>query len=277
MDLFLIAEIGINHNGSVDNALKLIDYARDAGFDAVKFQKRDINLVYTQDYLNSPRTSPWGSTQRAQKEALEFGLHEYDQIAAHCEDVGILWTASCWDINSQKFINDYRCKFHKIASPMNTHSEILRLVRDQEAKVFLSTGMSTKQDIDNALAVLGPNCDVELMHCNSSYPMEEKNANLSCIPALKACYGLPVGYSGHETTQSRVCITAVALGASSIERHITLDRASYGSDQASSLSVHCLRAFVSSIRQIPILFGQPDFGKILPEELDAYKRLKYTN
>lgn len=256
MSLFLIAEIGINHNGSIEIAKKLIDDAVGAGFDAVKFQKRTIDKVYAQEFLDGPRESQWGTTQREQKEGLEFGKDEYEEIDRYCKEKGIAWTASAWDVDSQYFIRDFNVSFNKVASPMLGHKPLLRAIASEQKRTFISTGMATLEEIDEVVEMFrGANCPFELMHCNSTYPMKQEDANLLCIPMLKERYGCEVGYSGHESSLLKVCSAAVVLGATSIERHITLDRAMYGSDQAASIETHALRDFVSTIRKIPLLMG----------------------
>lgn len=256
MSTYLIAEIGINHNGDMKIAKELIKYAHEAGFDAVKFQKRTIDKVYTQEFLASPRESPWGNTQRAQKEGLEFNLNQYKEIQAFCKDLGIAWSASAWDLDAQDFLNTFNLPFNKVASPMLGHKPFLKKVAAEKRKTFISTGMSTLSEIDEAVEIFRKaNCPFELMHCNSTYPMKDENANIRCIPLLRERYRCNVGYSGHESSLLKVCITAVALGATSLERHITLDRAMYGSDQAASIEVRALRDFVGTIRAIPAILG----------------------
>lgn len=256
MSLFLIAEIGINHNGDIKIAEELIVKAANAGFDAVKFQKRTIDQVYTQEFLDGPRESPWGKTQRAQKEGLEFGLEEYKQIDSLCRNLGISWSASAWDVESQIFIQKFDLAFNKVASPMLGHKPLLKMIAKEGRRTFISTGMSTLEEIDEVVELFrSENCSFELMHCNSTYPMAEEDANLLCIKTLMDRYGCPVGYSGHESSLLKVCIAAVTLGATSIERHITLDRAMYGSDQAASIEVGALGAFVATIRKIPAILG----------------------
>ncbi|QQR81408.1 MAG: N-acetylneuraminate synthase family protein [Deltaproteobacteria bacterium] len=256
MSLYLIAEIGINHNGSMDIAKQLIDAAADAGFDAVKFQKRTIDKVYTKELLDSPRESPWGKTQREQKMGLEFSREQYTEIDRYCKEKGVAWTASAWDVDSQKFIRDFKVSFNKVASAMLGHKPLLREIASEGKKAFISTGMATLEELDEVVELFRKaNCPFELLHCNSTYPMPEENANLRCIPMLRARYGCDVGYSGHESSLLKVCTTAVALGATSLERHITLDRAMYGSDQAASIETHALRNFVETVRMVPSLLG----------------------
>ncbi len=256
MSLFLIAEIGINHNGDMKIAKELINAAADAGFDAVKFQKRTIDKVYTQEFLDSPRESPWGTTQRAQKEGLEFTAQDYKEIDRYCKEKGLQWTASAWDLDAQMFLQQFNCAFNKVASPMLGHIPLLKLIASEGKKTFVSTGMSTLEEIDVVVKIFkDANCPFELMHCNSTYPMKEEDANLLCIPMLKNRYGVNVGYSGHESSLIKVCTSAVALGATSLERHITLDRAMYGSDQAASIETHALVNFVETMRAIPGILG----------------------
>jgi N-acetylneuraminate synthase len=254
--LYLIAEIGINHNGDLEIAKKLIDAAAHAGFDAVKFQKRTVNKVYSNEFLDSPRESPWGSTQRDQKNGLEFSESQYQEIDDYCKRIGIQWSASAWDLESQAFIRQFDCAFNKVASPMLGHLPLLELIASERKKTFISTGMSTLEEIDAVVEIFrSEDCPFELMHCNSSYPMKDEDANLLCIPMLRERYAVDVGYSGHETSLIKVCSAAVALGATSLERHITLDRAMYGSDQAASIEVHALTNFVETVRAIPKILG----------------------
>ena len=272
MSIFLIAEIGINHNGDISIAKQLIDSASDAGFDAVKFQKRTVDKVYTKEFLESPRESPWGTTQRDQKQGLEFSASEYKEIDSYCKERRIQWSASAWDIDAQQFLQQFNCAFNKVASPMLGHIPLLKLIAAEKKRTFISTGMSTLEEIDEVVSIFrDANCPFELMHCNSTYPMQEQDANLLCIPMLKERYRCDVGYSGHESTLIKVCTTAVALGATSLERHITLDRAMYGSDQAASIEINALRNFVESVRAIPYVLGS---GKKVLTEAEKKVREK---
>ena len=256
MSLYLIAEVGINHNGSLDLAKQLILAAHEAGFDAVKFQKRTIDKVYTKEMLDSPRESPWGTTQRAQKEGLEFSRAQYEEIDRYCKALGIAWSASAWDLDSHAFLRSFNLPFNKVASPMLGHKPLLREIAGEQKKTFISTGMSTLEELDEVVNMFRrANCPFELMHCNSTYPMRDEDANLLCISMLRERYKCDVGYSGHEVSLIKVCVAAVALGATSIERHITLDRAMYGSDQAASVETHALRNFVETVRAIPLVLG----------------------
>ena len=274
MTLFLIAEIGINHNGDMNIAKELIDAAADAGFDAVKFQKRTIDKVYTQEFLDAPRESPWGTTQRAQKEGLEFTAQDYKEIDKYCREKGLQWTASAWDLDAQIFLQQFNCAFNKVASPMLGHIPLLKLLASEGKKTFISTGMSTLEELDIVVKIFkDADCPFELMHCNSTYPMKEEDANLLCITMLKKRYGVNVGYSGHESSLIKVCTTAVALGATSLERHITLDRAMYGSDQAASIETHALANFVETVRAVPGILGSGE--KNLSEaELKTREKLR---
>ncbi len=276
MNLFLIAEIGINHHGDMNLAKRLIDAASDAGFDAVKFQKRTIDLVYTPEFLDSPRESPWGTTQRDQKEGLEFSESQYREIDSYCKARNIQWSASAWDIEAQKFLQQFDCSFNKVASAMLGHIPLLKLIASEKRKTFISTGMSTLEELDEVVSIFKEaNCPFELMHCNSTYPMKEEEANLLCIQTLRDRYQVPVGYSGHESSLLKVCAAAVALGATSIERHITLDRAMYGSDQAASIETSSLKGFVDSVRTIQKVLGN-GIKTLSTSELETRKKLRIT-
>lgn len=255
MSTTIIAEIGINHNGDLELAKKLIDLAVSTGCDAVKFQKRTVDKVYSEEYLDSPRESPWGTTQRAQKEGLEFGEAEYDGIDAYCRQKGIVWFASAWDVDAQKFLRKYDLKYNKVASAMLTRDDLLEEIAGEGRYTFVSTGMSTWDEIDHAVEIFRKhNCPFELMHCNSTYPMEDSDANLALIPTLRERYGCKVGYSGHER-DIWPSILSVAAGASSIERHITLDKNMYGSDQKASIEPEQLRSLVHEVRRAELIVG----------------------
>ncbi len=255
MGIFIIAEIGINHNGDVEIAKKLIDVAKVAGADAVKFQKRTIDLVYEKELLDSPRESPWGNTQREQKEGLEFGIDEYSEIDDYCKKKGIEWFASSWDLESQKMLRQFDCKFNKVASAMIVYGDLLREVAAEKKHTFISTGMSTFDQIDRAVKIfLEAKCPFELMHCVSTYPMDDVDANLNCIKTLRERYQCDVGYSGHEVGLA-VSYAAAALGITSLERHITLSRAMYGSDQAASVEPVGFIQLVGAVRKIEKAMG----------------------
>ena len=271
---FLIAEIGINHNGDLKIAKKLIDFAHDAKFDAVKFQKRNIDTVYTKEYLDSPRKSPWGSTQREQKQGLEFGLKEYTEIDKYCKQKKIEWFASCWDTDSQKFLRKFNTKYNKVASAMLGNFPLLRLIAEEKKYTFISTGMSSLEEIEKVVNLFkDAKCPFELMHCNSSYPMKDEEANLNCISTLKKKFNCNVGYSGHENSLISVSLIATTLGATSLERHITLDRTMYGSDQAASIEARNIKTLSDVLKNVRNILGDGK-KKIFESEKEARKKLR---
>ncbi len=271
---YLIAEIGINHNGDINIAKELIKNAKDCGFNAVKFQKRTISIVYDEKTLDSPRESPWGTTTRDQKLGLEFEKPEYDQIDKYCKEVDLDWFASAWDIKSLEFLDNYNLKYHKIASAMIIDKNFLNEVAKRKKHTFISTGMSTKQDIENAIKIFRDNnCNFELMHCVSTYPMKIEDANLITINQLKKEYNCNVGYSGHENGVV-VSLAATMLGITSLERHVTLDRTMYGSDQAASLELTGMKNLCDSVKKILLALGKPSLGKIIDDELPIAKKLR---
>jgi len=273
---FLVAEIGINHNGDLNIAKKLISEAKSAGFDAVKFQKRDINVVYTQEFLESSRKSPWGETQRQQKEGLEFSLSDYWEIDNYCKNIDIEWFVSCWDINSQIDMRVFSTKWNKIASAMATNKPFLEVVASEKKQTFVSTGMTSIEEIEECVKIFkSHSCPITLLHTVSTYPSEEADLNLKCITTLKEKFNLPVGYSGHETGVSP-SVMAVVLGSEVVERHITLDRAMYGSDQAASLEPIGMRNLCQTIRKVNVCLGD-GIKKIIPEEKVVAKKLRYWN
>ena len=271
---YLIAEIGINHNGDVNIAKKLIKNSKDSGFDAVKFQKRTIDIVYDEKTLDTPRESPWGKTTREQKFGLEFEKTEYDEIDRYCKELNIDWFASAWDIKSLEFLDNYNLKYHKVASAMIVDKELLNNIAKRKKHTFISTGMSTKENIDQAVNVFKKNnCSYELMHCVSTYPMKVEDANLVTINELKNEYKCNVGYSGHENGVV-VSIAAVMLGISSLERHVTLDRTMYGSDQAASIELSGMKNLCESIDKALLALGKPSLGKVIDEEIPIAKKLR---
>ena len=273
MNTFIIAEIGINHNGDIKICKKLIDIAKNSGCDAVKFQKRTLNKVYTEEQLLSHRDSPWGNTTYDQKNGLEFGLKEYKIIDSYCKKKKITWFASAWDLESQKFLNKFRLKFNKIASAMIVDKKFLDFVAKQKKHTFISTGMSNLKNISDAVKIFRKRkCSFELMHCVSTYPMKDDTANLNMINVLKKKFKCNVGYSGHENGLV-ISMAASAFGLSSLERHITLDRTMYGSDQSASIEPNGLTSLISSVRKIEKALGN---GKkvFLPEEKIISKKLR---
>lgn len=272
--IFYIAEIGINHNGSLEIAKKLIDNAKLAGFDAVKFQKRTIDLVYSKELLDSPRESPWGKTQREQKEGLEFNKEQYDQIDKYCKSKNIAWFCSAWDIESLKFLDQYNLEYHKIASAMIVDIDFITEVANRKKHTFISTGMCVSKDIENAVNIFGSKkCSFELMHCVSTYPMKIEDANLLRIKSLQEKFRCDVGYSGHENALS-VSYAAAMLGITSLERHITIDRAMYGSDQAASLEMKGMIELISVINRMQISLGKSEINNVLKEEIEIAKKLR---
>ncbi len=271
---YLIAEIGINHNGDMDIAKKLILEASKSGFDAVKFQKRTITEVYSEEFLDSPRESPWGKTQRDQKNGLEFDLNQYQEIDRYCKELKIDWFASPWDLKSIDFLENLNCKFYKIASPMLTNSPLIKKIASIGKKTFISTGMSSLEEIDSVVKIFDTNkCPYELMHCVSTYPMELSDANLLSIPYLKSRYNVDVGWSGHEKSLVTISLLATSLGATSIERHITLDRTMYGSDQAASIEVKNAKSFVDAILSVSLSMGVYD-KQINKKEIPIKEKLQ---
>jgi N-acetylneuraminate synthase len=251
----------------------LIDVAKDAGADAVKFQKRTIDLVYSKEMLHSQRESPWGKTQRAQKEGLEFGLKEYKEIDTYCKQKGIEWFASAWDIESHRFLRQFSLKYNKIASAMIVYEDLLREVALEKKKTFISTGMTEFKQIDHAVEIFrNAGCPFDLMHCVSTYPMVDEDANLNRIKTLRDRYKCNIGYSGHEVGLA-VSYAAAALGITSLERHITLDRAMYGSDQAASVEPAGFRLLVGAVRKIEKAMGNGQLG-VNKKEFSIAKKLR---
>lgn len=269
--VFIVAEIGINHNGSVDLARQLVDAAAAAGCDAVKFQKRTIDAVYTPEELAIPRDSPFGSMNEDLKRGLEFGHDEYVEIDRHCRRRGIAWFASCWDRLSIDFIEAFDPPCYKIASACLVDDDLLLHHRQKARPILLSTGMSSVEDVDHAVDVLGDDALV-LLHCTSAYPSRVDELNLNVIPWLAERYGLAVGYSGHEVGLATT-IAAVALGARVVERHLTLDRAMWGSDQAASIEPHGMARLVKDIRAIERALGD-GVKRIYDSELPVSRKLR---
>jgi N-acetylneuraminate synthase len=273
MSIIIIAEIGINHNGDMSICKELIDVAAESGCDAVKFQKRDLNKVYTQEFLDSPRESPWGVTQREQKAGLEFDTDEYRVIDQYCKEKGLEWFASAWDLNSQEFLQQFDCKYNKVASAMIVYEDLLKMVAREGKHTFISTGMTTYDDIRKAVNIFREeNCPFELMHTISTYPMEDVNANLKMINTLRDKYQCDVGYSGHEVGLA-ISNAASALGITSLERHITLDRSMYGSDQSASVEPLGFRQLVGGVRKIEKAMGD-GVKKIIDAEAPIAENLR---
>ena len=275
MKIIIIAEIGINHNGNIELAKEMIKATKECGADLVKFQKRDINLVYSENFLKEKRDSPWGKTQFDQKNGLEFSEKEYDIIDQYCKEIKIDWFASAWDLNSLKFLDKYNFKYHKIASAMIVDKNFLNEVSKRKKHTFISTGMSSDEDIRNAVDIFKKNdCSFELMHCVSVYPFDPMYANLQLINVMKKRYNCDVGYSGHEKSGLAISYAAAAQGITSLERHFTTDRTLYGSDQAASITTEGFARLVGGVRLIEKAFNKSEKKVILDIEKPVAKKLR---
>jgi N-acetylneuraminate synthase len=273
-DIYVIAEGGINHNGDINLAKQMIKQAADSGVDAIKFQKREVSLVYTDEFLNQPRESQWGATQRDQKNGLEFNQSEYIELYNYAKNFGLDFSASAWDLVSLNFIESLNPEFHKVASAFITNLEFLKSVASFMRPTFVSTGMCTYEDIDTAVAIFeSANCPFMLLHSVSVYPAELSSLNLSMIQTLAKRYKRVVGYSGHEASVSP-SLTAAAFGARAIERHFTLDRSMYGSDQSASLEPDGMRRLVAGLRKIPVIIGDGQKRYEVGEQ-EVAKKLRY--
>ncbi len=271
----IISEIGINHNGDVSIAKDMIKESKLCGADLVKFQKRDINLVYSKEMLASKRESPWGTTFKQQKEGLEFEEKDYMEIDNYCKSLNIDWFASAWDLNSLEFLKKFKLKFNKIASAMIIDHNFLNEVAKEKKHTFISTGMSDLKMIEEAVEIFRQHdCSFELMHCISTYPFEDTKANLNMIKILKQKFNCNVGYSGHEKGGLAISYAAASLGISSLERHFTLDRTMYGSDQAASITPPTFKELVGGVRKIELALVGSNEKKILEEEIEVAKKLR---
>lgn len=268
---FIVVDIGINHNGSVDIAKQLIAKAFVSGCDAVKFQKRTVDVVYTKEELDKPRESPFGDTNRALKNGLELGLGAYYEIDQYCKQLGIMWFASPWDIDSVDFLEQFNPPCYKIASPCLTDDILLNYIKSYQRPIILSTGMSTLEQIDHAVDILGQD-KLIIMHCTSTYPGKVEELNLKAIRMLIDRYNCPIGYSGHEVGISTT-VAASVLGAKMIERHITLDRAMWGSDQAASVEPQGIERIARYIHAIERAMGD-GVKKVYDSELPIMKKLR---
>ncbi len=274
MLVFIISEIGTNHVGSIDIAKKIIDISVASGCSAVKFQKKNIKKIYSEDFLDSSLDSPWGKTQRDMRINREFSDKQFREISIYCKKKNIHWFVSCWDVESQIHMRKFKTKFNKVASAMLIHKKLLHTIAEEKKHTFISTGMSTMKDISNAVKIFRKyDCPFELMHSNSSYPMKLDEANLELIPILKKKFKCNVGYSGHEKSSYIACVVATALGATSIERHVTYDRTLYGHDQAASLEEIGLRRMVRDVKLVEQILGDGK-KRIWNSELDAMKKLR---
>lgn len=275
--IFIIAEIGINHNGDIELAKKLIDSAVQAGCDAVKFQKRTPEICVPEKMKTIMRETPWGlMTYIDYKKKIEFNENEYDSIESYCKQKGIAWSASAWDLESLRFLDKYNLPFNKVASALATHLEFLNEVAKRKTLTYVSVGMCDYEDIDAIVEIFRSySCPLVLMHTISTYPAQDKDLNLKMIQTISNKYNLPVGYSGHESSVSP-SIVAASLGAVAIERHITLDRSMWGTDHSASLEPSGLNQLVGAIRKVPIVLGD-GVKKIIEGELEAAKKMRYWN
>ena len=269
--VFISAEIGINHNGDVDVAKKLIDAAVECGCDAVKFQKRTVDIVYTKEELAKPRDNPFGTTNGDLKRGLEFGEKEYGIIDKYCKEKGILWFASCWDEPSVDFIAKFDPPCYKVASASLTDDSLLKKMKSKGKPVVIGTGMSTIDEIKHAVDILGEENTV-ILHCTSTYPTNPAELNLNVIKSFKKRFNSPIGFSGHEVGISS-SVVAAALGACFVERHITLDRAMWGSDQAASVEPQGFKLLVRDIRNLRTIMGD-GLKVVYDSEVPIKKKLR---
>ena len=272
--VFIIGEIGTNHAGDINIAKKIIDAAVTAGFNAIKFQKKNVEKIYTKKFLDSYLESPWGTTQREMRLYREFSNKQFKEIDEYCKKKKIPWFVSCWDVDSQIEMKKFKLKYNKIASAMLIHEKLLKIVAKEKKHTFVSTGMSEMKDIEKAVKIFRKEkCPFELLHTNSSYPMKNNEANLKLISSLAKKFKCNIGYSGHEKGASFVSTAAVIMGATTIERHITIDRTLYGHDQAASLEPEGMRRLVRDIRMIDEIMGD-GVKRIWKSELPNMKKLR---
>ena len=275
MSIFFIAEIGINHNGDINIAKKLINSAADSGFDAVKFQKREISTVYSKNFLSQPRKSPWGNTQLDQKRGLELNFEEYKEIDLYCKKKKLQWFASAWENQSLKFLDKFNLNFNKIASAMTFDLDFVKEIADRNKHTFISTAMTSEKKIEAIINIFDrKGCSFELMHCVATYPLKTENVNLKRILTLRERFKCNVGYSGHEDGVT-ISLAAVAMGISSLERHITLNRTMYGSDQAASLGMSGSRELITSAKKIEMATQKNgEINEMLEEEEKISDKLR---
>ena len=270
----IIVEIGTNHMGDVNVAKQIIDIAVDSGANIVKLQRKNVEKIYTKKFLDSYLESPWGTTQREMRLHREFSDKQFKEIANYCKKKKIPWFVSCWDVESQIHMRKFKTKYNKVASAMIIHKDLLEEIAKEKKYTFISTGMSEMKDIENAVKIFKKHkCPFELMHCNSAYPIADDEANLKIIPMLKNKFKCKVGYSGHEIGATNVSVPAVMMGASSIERHVTVSRTNYGYDQAASLEKEGLRKLVRDIRILDKIMGDGK-KKIWASEKPNIKKLR---
>ena len=271
---FVIAELGTNHMGDIEVAKKIIDVAVDAGCNAVKLQKKNVEKIYTKEFLDSSLDSPWGITQREMRLHREFSDNEFKKIDVYCKKKKIPWFVSCWDVESQKQMRKFKTKYNKIASAMLVHDKLLEAVAQEKKHTFIATGMSTLNDIEKAVKIFRKHkCSFELMHCHSAYPMPPEEANLKLIPFLAKKFHCKVGYSGHEVAATNISIPAILLGATSIERHVTIDRTAFGHDQAASLEPKGLMQLMRDVRIVDKILGDGK-KRVWKSEIETRKKLR---
>jgi len=271
---FVIAELGTNHMGDIEIAKKIIDVAVDAGCNSVKLQKKNVEKIYTKEFLDSSLDSPWGTTQREMRLHREFSDNEFKKIGAYCKKKKIPWFVSCWDVESQKQMKKFRTKYNKIASAMLVHDKLLEIIAQEKKHTFIATGMSTLNNIEKAVKIFREHkCSFELMHCHSAYPMPPEEANLKLIPFLAKKFHCKVGYSGHEVAATNISIPAILLGATSIERHVTIDRTAFGHDQAASLEPKGLMQLMRDIRIVDKILGDGK-KRVWKSEIETRKKLR---
>jgi len=272
--VYFIAEIGTNHVGDISIAKQIIDIAVKCGCDAVKLQKKSVEKIYTKEFLDSPLASPWGKTQREMRINREFSEKQFKEIDKYCKKKKISWFVSCWDIESQLNMRKFKTKYNKVASAMLIHEKLLHTIAEERKHTFISTGMSTMKQIESAVKIFRDyDCPFELMHSHSSYPMKLEESNLKLIPKLKKKFKCDVGYSGHEKSSYIACVIAASLGATTIERHVTVDRTLYGHDQAASLEESGLRRMIRDVKLVDKILGDGD-KRIWESEHDAMEKLR---
>lgn len=272
---FIIAEIGINHNGDVELAKRLIEAAASAGCNAVKFQKRTPEICVPDEQKGIKRDTPWGHlTYLEYRTKVEFGYAEYTEIDEYARQLGIMWTASCWDQPSIEFLEPFDAPFYKVASAALTNRDLLASYLSTGRPLIVSTGMSTMEEIERAAHQLGDQVPWMFLHCTSSYPARADEINLRMIDTLREQFRRPIGYSGHEVGL-QISLAAVARGADILERHITLDRAMWGTDQAASVEPHGFRRLVRDVRTIEAALGD-GVKHVYDSELPIRSKLRWT-
>ena len=272
--VFIIAEIGTNHLGDVKIARRIIDVAAKAGCDAVKFQKRDVEKIYDENFLNSTLDSPWGITQREMRMHVEFTDKQFREIDSYCRKLKIPWFVSCWDIDSQITMRTFKTKYNQVDSEVLGHQNLMKTIAEEKKHTFISTGINNMKEISNVVKIFRDNkCPFELMHSHSSFPMSLNEANISHMVTLREKFKCNVGYNGYEKVASLVCIIAAMSGATSIERHITIDRTSYGNEQAASLEPLGLQKMVKDVRLVEDILGDGK-KRIWDSEFPAMKKLR---